>query len=108
MNEEQKKSLQIVYDAKQIDRLKGQVVNGSLEINSDANVTSFGFVDHWKLTSLKIVDCPNLSLERAPTLLTSLTINKCGLKSTKGIENAKLLTHLSLSKNCLTDLEDLD
>ncbi|CAL6090383.1 Conserved_hypothetical protein [Hexamita inflata] len=108
MNEEQKKSLQIVYDAKQIDRLKGQVVNGSLEISSDANVTSFGFVDHWKLTSLKIVDCPNLSLERAPTLLTSLTINKCGLKSTKGIENAKLLTHLSLSKNCLTDLEDLD
>ncbi|CAL6000709.1 Conserved_hypothetical protein [Hexamita inflata] len=108
MNEEQKKSLQIVYDAKQIDRLKGQVLNGSLEISSDANITSFGFVDHWKLTSLKIVDCPNLSLERAPALLTSLTINKCGLKSTKGIENAKLLTHLSLSKNCLTDLEDLD
>ncbi|CAL6097296.1 Conserved_hypothetical protein [Hexamita inflata] len=108
MNEEQKKSLQIVYDAKQIDRLKGQVVNGSLEISSDANITSFGFVDHWKLTSLKIVDCPNLSLERAPTLLTSLTINKCGLKSTKGIENAKLLTHLSLSKNCLTDLENLN
>ncbi|CAL6090339.1 Conserved_hypothetical protein [Hexamita inflata] len=108
MNEEQKISLQIVYDAKQIDRLKGQVVNGSLEISSDANITSFGFVDHWKLTSLKIVDCPNLSLERAPTLLTSLTINKCGLKSTKGIENAKLLTHLSLGKNCLTNLEDLD
>ncbi|CAL6078863.1 Conserved_hypothetical protein [Hexamita inflata] len=108
MNEEQKISLQIVYDAKQIDRLKGQVANGSLEISSDANITSFGFVDHWKLTSLKIVDCPNLSLERAPKLLTSLTINKCGLQSTKGIENAKLLTHLSLSKNSLTDLEDLD
>ncbi|CAL5984335.1 Conserved_hypothetical protein [Hexamita inflata] len=108
MNEEQKISLQIVYDAKQIDRLKGQVANGSLEISSDANITSFGFVDHWKLTSLKIVDCPNLSLERSPKLLTSLTINKCGLQSTKGIENAKLLTHLSLSKNSLTDLEDLD
>ncbi|CAL5992546.1 Conserved_hypothetical protein [Hexamita inflata] len=108
MNEEQKTSLQIVYDAKQIDRLKGQVANGSLEISSNANITSFGFVDHWKLTSLKIVDCPNLSLERAPKLLTSLTITECGLKSTKGIDNAKLLTHLSLSKNCLTDLEDLE
>ncbi|CAL6075269.1 Conserved_hypothetical protein [Hexamita inflata] len=108
MSEEQKKSLEIVYDAKQIDRLKGQVVNKSLEISSDANITSFGFVDHWELTSLKIVDCPNLSLERAPTLLTSLTITECGLKSTKGIENAKLLTHLSLSNNSLSDLEDLE
>ncbi|CAL6062127.1 Leucine_rich repeats-containing protein [Hexamita inflata] len=108
MSEEQKKSLEIVYDAKQIDRLKGQVANGSLEISSDANITSFGFVDHWELTSLKIVDCPNLSLERAPKKLTSLTITECGLKSTKGIENAKLLTHLSLSKNSLTDLEDLE
>ncbi|CAL6073294.1 Conserved_hypothetical protein [Hexamita inflata] len=108
MNDEQKTSLQIVYDAKQIDRLKGQVANGSLEINSDASITSFGFVDHWKLTSLKIVDCPNLSLERAPKLLTSLTITECGLKSTKGIDNAKLLTHLSLRNNSLSDLEDLE
>ncbi|CAL6115095.1 Leucine_rich repeats-containing protein [Hexamita inflata] len=108
MSEEQKKSMQIVYDAKQIDRLKGQVVNGYLEISSDTSITSFGFVDHWKLTSLKIVDCPNLSLERAPTLLTNLTITECGLKSTKGIEKAKLLKHLSLSNNSLTDLEDLN
>ncbi|CAL6065611.1 Leucine_rich repeats-containing protein [Hexamita inflata] len=100
--------MQIVYDAKQIDRLKGQVVNGYLEISSDASITSFGFVDHWKLTSLKIVDCPNLSLERAPKLLTSLTITECGLKSTKGIDKAKLLKHLSLRNNSLSDLEDLD
>ncbi|CAL6065609.1 leucine-rich_repeat domain-containing protein [Hexamita inflata] len=100
--------MQIVYDAKQIDRFKGQVVNGYLEISSDASITSFGFVDHWKLTSLKIVDCPNLSLERAPKLLTSLTITECGLKSTKGIDKAKLLKHLSLRNNSLSDLEDLD
>ncbi|CAL6065961.1 Conserved_hypothetical protein [Hexamita inflata] len=108
LNEEQKKSLQILYDARQIDRLKDHVKDGSLEISSDATITSFGFVDHWKLKSLKIVDCPNLSLERAPKLLTSLTINKCGLKSTKGIQNAKALTNLSLGKNRLVDLEDLD
>ncbi|CAL5984347.1 Acidic_ribosomal protein P0 [Hexamita inflata] len=108
LEEEQQKSLQILYDAKQIDRLKDQVVNKSLEIKSDANITSFGFVDHWGLTQLTIEDCPNLTLERAPKKLTKLTIKKCGLKSTKGIENAKLLTHLSLSKNRITDLTDLD
>ncbi|CAL6068569.1 Conserved_hypothetical protein [Hexamita inflata] len=102
------KSKEILYDTKMIAKFKDLVKDGYLEINSDTNVTSFGFVDQFQLHSLKILNCPNLNLERSPKLLKNLTINNCGLQSTDGIGHATLLTTLNLKNNIINDLKDLD
>ncbi|CAL6078881.1 Conserved_hypothetical protein [Hexamita inflata] len=102
---------EIIHDTEMLQKYKGKVVNGVLEINQDQNLTStefsalIGHVNQKKVTELRIISCYNLKLDRCPkSSVKSLTINKCNLKDINGIQVMTQLTQLNLSLNQISDI----
>ncbi|CAL5973453.1 leucine-rich_repeat domain-containing protein [Hexamita inflata] len=94
------------YIALMLIRYRDKVINGSLAINDDQQLTSIGFVDYLNVTKLILNKCHKINFTEAPMKLRDLQVCVSKVQSLQGIERFQQLETLVFRNNSLHRLQN--
>ncbi|CAL6048637.1 Conserved_hypothetical protein [Hexamita inflata] len=114
------------YQSQMVKLFQNQVQNNQLLIRDNQQLQDFQFVADFKLNTLTVDNCKNVSLSRkfafkhlevdkfeeaklvqAPINITVLRINNCGLTNLLGLEDMVQLVELDVRDNILVSIEPI-
>ncbi|CAL5973413.1 Conserved_hypothetical protein [Hexamita inflata] len=94
------------YNAFMIIKYAEKVINESLAINDDQQLTSIGFVDYLNVTKLILNKCHKINFTEAPMQLRDLQVCVSKVQSLHGIERFQQLETLVFRNNSLHRLQN--
>ncbi|CAL5987403.1 Leucine_rich repeats-containing protein [Hexamita inflata] len=95
------KKYQANYGPEMVLQYGKSIVNESLEIKKDENLSSVDFVDLLKVKTLTIIECKNIRFGPHPTQVQHLKVSNCQLTKVMYLDQITQLVSLDLSCNAL-------
>ncbi|CAL6079096.1 Leucine_rich repeats-containing protein [Hexamita inflata] len=94
------------YKALMLIRYRDKVINESLTINDDQQLTSIYFIDYLNVTKLIVNRCHKINFAEAPMKLKNLQVCLSNVQSLQGIQQFQQLETLVLRNNSLHRLQN--
>ncbi|CAL6101370.1 Leucine_Rich repeats-containing protein [Hexamita inflata] len=99
------------YDREMVAKYRGSVRDQGygqcLEVHNDANIRDLKFLEQLGAVDLRLYDCVNARLLRAPTNLVVLLAQNCNIKNITSVEKMTQIKYLYLENNKISDFSPI-